>query len=174
MSRLFACGIACAAALTVSLSAQNPAPPTQSTPQTAAAQDHAAHGDMVTVEGCLFKEVDVPGRRPPASEQPRVNRDNDYVLVNIKMIKGSAPAVAERPKPDDAPAGTSGVVTSGPMFKVEEIALGELETNAGQRVQIEGRFQHVDRAGNTVSPATELVKLRGTAMRKVEGSCPKD
>lgn len=170
MTRLFASGIACAAAVTVSLSAQNP--PQQPATPAGAAQDHAAHGELVTAEGCLYKEVNVPGRVPPEAEQPRVNRDNDYVLVNVKMVKGAAPAMASRPNSADAPTGTSGIVTSGPMFKIEEIDLGELESHAGTRVQIDGRFQHLDRGDNVVSPGTELVKLRGTAMRKVAGECP--
>jgi hypothetical protein len=175
MSRLIACGIACAAALTVSINAQYPAQP-QPAPsaQKPASQDQpATSGQMVTVEGCLFKEKDVPGRKPPEAEQSRVNRDNDFVLANTKMIKGSAPSMATSPRSDEKPAGTSGVVTSGLVFKVEEIDLGQLEQHAGQRVQIDGTLQHLDRAKAPVSPGNELVKLRGTALRKVAGDCPR-
>jgi hypothetical protein len=169
MSRLIACGIACAAALTVSLSAQNSP---QQSPPSSATQDRPAAGEMVTVEGCLFKEINVPGRKPPEGEQSRVIRDNDYVIADAKMIKGSAPAGTSGARPAETPRGTSGVVTSGPMFKVEEIDLGQLEKNAGQRVQIDGAFQHVDRASAPVSSGNDLIKLRGTAMRKVAGECP--
>jgi hypothetical protein len=169
MSRLLACGITCAAALTVSLGAQNPP---QQSPSSSATQDRPAMaGEMVTVEGCLFKEIDVPGRKPPEGEQSRVIRDNDYVIADTKMIKGTAPAASRSGRPGEAPTGTSGVVTSGPMFKVEEIDLGQLEKNAGQRVQIDGVFQHLDRATAPVSSGNDLVKLRRTAMRKVAGEC---
>jgi hypothetical protein len=156
--------------LTVSINAQNPPQPQSAPPSQGQV---AAASEVVTVEGCLFKEIDVPGRKPPEGEQSRVKRDNDYVLANTKMIKGSAPSTASRSGPGDAPTGTSGVVTSGPMFKIEEIELGQLESHAGQRVQIDGQFEHLERASAPVSPATDLAKLRGTAIRKVPGDCPK-
>jgi hypothetical protein len=162
--------MACAAALTVSLSAQNPP---QQSPPSSATQDRPVVGETVTVEGCLFKEIDVPGRTPPAGEQSRVIRDNDYVLADTKMIKGAGPAAPTSAQPADRPTGTSGIVTSGSMFKVEEIDLGQLEQHAGQRVQIDGVFQHLDRASAPVSAGNDLVKLRGTAMRKVAGECPR-
>jgi hypothetical protein len=131
-------------------------------------------GEMVTVEGCLFKEIDVPGRKPPEGEQSRVIRDNDYIIADTKMIKGSAPSATSSSAPSaERPTATSGVVTSGPMFKVEEIELSQLEKHAGQRVQIDGVFQHLDRASAPVSAGNDLVKLRGTAMRTATGECPR-
>jgi hypothetical protein len=125
----------------------------------------------VTVEGCLMREADVPGRTPPTADVERVKRDDDYVLTQTTMIKGSAPAPAPAAAAAETPVGTSGAATSL-MFKVEKLGGTDLNEHRGKRVQIDGTFRNADRADNTVSPATDLVKLDGTAIRPVAGDCP--
>jgi len=162
--RMLAVGFACACSCTALLSAETrqaqPASP-------AAAQDTA----VVTVEGCLMREADVPGRRPIAANQERVKRDDDFILVDGKMIKGEPPASTADVKAEDKPVGTSG--TAEPvMLKVEKISREDLHENRGKRVQIDGSFRYPERGANIVNPATDLAKIDATAMRVVGGECP--
>ena len=55
-----------------------------------------------TVEGCLYKEVDVPGRHVPEEVRSRTVTDEDYVLAKAQVIKGSAPAATAGAKPGEA------------------------------------------------------------------------
>ena len=48
---------------------------------------------------------------------------------------------------------------------------GQLKEHIGKRVQIEGVFEHPERAGNPVSYANDLVELKATSIRAVEGTC---
>jgi hypothetical protein len=175
LNRLPVHGVVCAFALSATLSAQNPAqtrPTEPSTPQQP--ESSAGASPAVTVEGCVFREVDVPGRTPPDQEWSRVNMDNDFVLAGARMIKGTAPAPSASVQKDDQPVGTSGTASTPLMFKIEELENGKLEELSGHRVQIDGTLDHVERAGAPVSPATELVKIRGTAIRPVPGDCPRE
>ena len=160
--RVLAYGLACSVTLATPLLAQNPPPPTAQAPtgQPSAAVQTAA--TLVKVEGCVFKEVDAPGRRPPDEVRSRVETDDDYVLTNTKVIDAAA-----------TPTGTSGTSTAAPMYKVKDISKGKLKDEIGHRVQIDGSLQHVERAGNPVSFAFDLVELRGTTMKRIEGECPK-
>jgi len=163
--------IGCAGALLVSATVAAQNPPTQQDPPTTRppmAQQESARA--VTVEGCLVREADVPGRKPNVAE--RAGIAEDYILTSTKMIKGSAPAGAGQYKPG-TPTGTSGA--REPMYEVEGIDDEELKQHVGQRVQIEGTFENVDRARATPegqTPADDLVEIRGTVIRKVPGDCP--
>jgi hypothetical protein len=159
--RSLAFGCVCSIALTLSASAQDAS-------RSPAPQANAA----VTVEGCLLREVDVPGRQPPENERARVRADDEYVLTDTKMIKGTAPSAAEASKQDETPTGTSGAARPPLLYKVEEIEKATLAEHKGKRVQIDGSFAHLDRANNRPSAATDLVELRGTAIRPVPGDCP--
>jgi hypothetical protein len=181
--RFVACGVAYALACTAAIAAQDPQ--TQNPRPSAAA---APTTEAVTVEGCLLREADVPGRRPPEAERQRVRADDDYILSDAKMIKGTAPApvnASGTPVPagtagtsgsvaaDPKPIGSSGAVVTSPlMFDVEQIDKAQLSEHRGKRVQIDGTFKHTELAANAVSPATDLVELHGTAIRVVEGACP--
>jgi hypothetical protein len=171
--------IASVFALTATVAAQNPTPqyppqnppPTKPTTRAPASQDTAR---MVTVEGCLMREADVPGRKPNVAE--RAGIAEDYILSSAKMIKGSAPPPrAASTKPGEAATGTSGTRGALAMYEVEGIDEAELKKHVGRRVQIEGTFENIDRAqaapeGKT--PADDLVQLRGTVIRQVASECP--
>ena len=172
---VFGCGLAGALALTATVAAQNPQqqqqPPTPRTPTT---QDPARPQDqarMVTVEGCLVREADVPGRKPNIAE--RAGIAEDYILTSTKMVKGTAPAgTTAQARPGDTPTGTSGTQA---MYEVEGIDDERLKQHIGRRVQIDGTFENVDRATATPerrTPADDLVEIRGTAIRQVAGECP--
>ena len=168
MSR-FLVGCAGALMLSATLAAQDPPPRQDPATRPPAAQQDTAKA--VTVEGCLVREADVPGRQPNVAERAGVAED--YILTSTKMIKGSAPAGAGSARPSETPTGTSGA--AGAMYEVEGIDDEKLKQHVGQRVQIEGTFENVDRAqapkeGQT--PADDLVEIRGTVIRKVAGNCP--
>lgn len=171
---LFGCALAGALAVTATVAAQNP--PQQPTPRTPTTQDPARTQDqarMVTVEGCLMREADVPGRRPNIAERAGITED--YILTSTRMVKGSAPqgGTAAQARPGDTPTGTAG--TQGAMYEVEGINDDQLKQHIGRRVQIDGTFENVDRARATPergTPADDLVEIRGTAIRQVAGDCP--
>jgi len=119
-----------------------------------------------TVEGCLYKEVDVPGRHVPDEMRSRTVTDEDYVLAKAQVVKGSAPAAKADAKPGEGTTANSG------MYKVKgsNLKLGE---HAGHRVQVDGTFDHQDRAGKPATFAYDLVILNGTALRQLPGDCPK-
>ena len=167
MSRhLFGCAAAGVFAMTVGAAAQNPPsyPPAQAQPRPPAAQTEKA---TVTVEGCLMREQDVPGRKPNPAE--RAGMMEDYILVNAKMIKGSAPQASTAPAQPGQPTGTSG--TLSPMYDVKEIADTRLKELVGKRVQIDGTFADVTKSP-AAGPTEDLADIRGTTIRQVPGECP--
>ena len=165
---LFGCVFAGALAFTAAVAAQEPKPypPADRSP---AAQDQAR---TVTVEGCLMREADVPGRKPNIAE--RAGIAEDYILTSTKMVKGKAPATTTaQARPGDTPTGTTGM--RGLMYEVEGIEEDKLKQHAGRRVQIDGTFENVDRAqapADRQTPTAALVQIRGTALRQVAGECP--
>lgn len=154
-------------ALAVSVGAQTPPqtpPQTPATPPAAAAQPAAT----VTVEGCLVREADVPGRKPNVAERAGVLED--YILTSVKMVKGTAPKqAAAQPKAGEAPTGTSGMQPV--MYEVKGIDDEKLKSLVGRRVQIEGTFEDLS---ETTKPATpeHLADIKGTVIRQVSGECP--
>ena len=175
MSRRFlASEFACALALVASVGAQSPVPtpPAQMPPpQTSTAAQTPAQAAMVTIEGCLLKEVDVPGRRPPDEVRSRVVSDDDYVLTSTKMIGGSAPPANAPAKAGETPTGTSGTASPPLMYKVKLLEKAQLSEQAKHRVQITGSLDNIERAKLPVSPATDLVELRGTSIKVIGGEC---
>jgi hypothetical protein len=149
-------------ALAVGVIAQDP-PQTPPQTRTPAVQDQP----MVTVEGCLVREEDVPGRKPNVAERAGVMED--YILTNAKVIKGAAPKGTMTPKPGE-PTGTSGKLA--PMYDVKGIADEQLKPLAGRRVQIEGRFADVDKTPPGAGQTEDLVDIRGTTIRAAKGECP--
>jgi hypothetical protein len=159
---LTACAAAGTLALTINIAAQNPpaTPQTQPPAQTpATAQNPAA---AVTVEGCLVREADVPGRKPNIVERQGIMED--YILTSTKMVKGSAPSsAAGRP---DQPTGTAGTTA---MYHVKGIDDERLKPLLGKRVQIEGNLQDLDKP----SPGSEdLPDIQASNIRQVTGDCP--
>lgn len=172
MSRHFFGGaLAGAIALTATVSAQNP-PAQPPAPRPPAAQDQPRTQETatVTVEGCVMREADVPGRKPNVAE--RAGIAEDYILTSTKVVKGSAPGRGAQARTGDAPTGTSG--TQGAMYEIEGIDEQQLKQHAGRRVQIDGTFENVDRATASPergTPADDLVEIRGTTIRQVAGDC---
>ena len=143
-------------ALWLTAQAQTPAPATQ-TPA-------AAPAGTVTVEGCLVREADVPGRSPNVAERAGITED--YILTSTKMVKGSAPGPAART--GDRPVGTAGAAAA--MYEVEGIDDEKLKPNLNRRVQIDGTFENTDRTPS--GPSDDLIQIRATMIRPVAGECP--
>jgi hypothetical protein len=167
---LFGGTLAGALALTVTVAAQNPPsqPPRTSTPQDPPRAE--AQKTMVTVEGCVTREADVPGRKPNVAERAGVAED--YILTSTKVIKGSAPPTSSAARSGDTPTGTAG--TQAAMYEIEGLDDERLKPHVGRRVQIEGTFEHVDRAREAPergTPADDLVEIRATTIRQVAGEC---
>jgi hypothetical protein len=131
----------------------------QSVPKPAGtASSGQSAGASVTVEGCVMKEVDVPNRRPPENQKAQAEADDDYVLTNTKIISGTAPS---------APANSPSL-----MYDIEGITKDQLKSHVGKRVQIDGAFDHLENAKLPVTFATDLVEIKGTALRSAAGACP--
>ena len=144
----------------------------QSLPKPASASAGQNAGASVTVEGCVMKEVDVPTRRPPENLRAQAEADDDYVLTSTKVISGTAPSASVKSPSDSAITGTSGAAPAALMYDIEGIAKDQLKMHVGKRVQIDGTFDHLENAKLPVSFATDLVEIKGTAVRSVAGSCP--
>jgi hypothetical protein len=131
--------------------------------QSAAAPPSATHQPtrVVTVEGCLVKEEDVPGRKPTVVE--RAGLAEDFILMNAKVIKGNP----------DTPVGTSGANTT--MYEVKGFGAEQLKAHVGLRVQIDGSFAKPEQPSDSAqprNPAENLMEIRGTAIRPATGDCP--
>jgi hypothetical protein len=134
---------------------------------TAAAQNPASQSDRpasgstpATVEGCLHREADVPGRKPNIAERAGIGQD--YVLTDSRIVKGSAPA------------GESGEGGRDAIYDVQGLSSDQLKANVNKRVQIDGTFEHEERArkGPEVNgTGNDLVALKGNSIRSVTGEC---
>jgi hypothetical protein len=134
---------------------------------------------MVTVEGCLMLEKDVPGREPNVAERAGVMED--YILASARVVKGTAPQTADATRAAGQPAtgqpGSDAARTSGggaqslaPMYDVKNLDGDRLKPLVGKRVQIEGRLSDTNRneaAGST----KDLVDIQGANIREVPGQC---
>jgi hypothetical protein len=123
--------------------------------------DRPASGSTpATVEGCLHREADVPGRKPNIAERAGIGQD--YVLTNNRIVKGSAPDGESRDSGHDA------------IYDVQGLSTNQLKANVNKRVQIDGTFEHEERArkGPEVNgTGNDLVALNGTSIRSVSGEC---
>ena len=162
---LLGCSAAIIVALASSVNAQNPPAAPQAPDRTAAAS--AQSQSPATIEGCLVREQDVPGRAPNVAE--RAGAMEDYILTNAKVVKGSAPQVATTERRPDAPTGTSGSAGAA-MFDVKGLDATQLKPMVGKRVQIDGAFSDVDKSAS--AGAKDLIDIRGTAIRQTSGECP--
>ena len=157
-------------ALAIGVAAQAPAssqpPATQPQTQTATKPTQAAGAAMVTIEGCLVREKDVPGRKPNIVERQGVMED--YILTSTKMVKGSAPTASTRP---DRPTGTAGTAGSR-MYQVKGIDDAKLQALVGKRVQVEGTLADLDEPAAPSPGAEDLADIESSSIRQVSGECP--
>jgi hypothetical protein len=123
-----------------------------------------AAGPLVTVEGCVADENEIPGRQANLAE--RAGIAEDFILTNANVIKGTAPSTAT----DDT---SGGVVSKAlrPMFEIGGLSSQQLKTHLGHRVRIEGTFGNVGRPDGGAPLNDDLVELNGTTIVQVPGAC---
>jgi hypothetical protein len=152
-----------------------PLPPTTAPAPAPAPSTPAAVGQRgnVTLVGCLYREDQVPGRKPNAAERAGVLED--YILAE------ATPAAAGRSGATPGATGTSG--SSGPaMYKVENIPDEKLQAMIGKRVEVTGRLDAEGGPGGqpTVTPtpdrgpgpdAINLPEIEAASIREVSGGC---
>ena len=122
-------------------------------------RSRSSNGTPATVEGCLHREADVPGRKPNIAERAGIGED--YILTESRIVKGSSPAGA---RDGDRRA----------VYDVQGFSTDQLKSNVNKRVQIDGTFEHEERAqkGPEVNgTGTDLVELKGNSIRTVSGEC---
>jgi hypothetical protein len=151
-------GYAVAALLSVATAAAH----TSSQPTNGSQTDRsrASSGTPATVEGCLHREADVPGRRPNIAERAGIGED--YLLTQSRIVKGSGPS------------GETDEGGSSAIYDVQGLSVDQLKSNVNRRVQIDGTFAHEERAqkGPEVNgTGNDLVELNGTTIRSVSGDC---
>ncbi len=178
--KTFAGAICVSLGMTAALAAQTASQnPTQQPPSTAA----SAQQQTVTVEGCLVREKDVPGREANPAERAGVMED--FILTNAKVLKGGHPshdATAATGTTGSAATGAEATGTSGvaaKMFEVRGLNETELQQFVGQRVEIEGKLDPADlseRSREQANPAGEkagdLPELMGAVIRKASSDAP--
>jgi hypothetical protein len=148
-------------------------PPAQAQPPASTPQPQAT----TTLQGCVYKEADVPGRTPNVAE--KAGMMEDYILV-ASPASGTAGTSGTTPPSATAPASAP-----GKAYKLEQIADEKLKAVVGKRVEVTGRVdaEGGDRATGTAgAPPTadksvgpdkiNLPEFEVTSLREVEGTCP--
>ena len=128
-----------------------------------AAAQPTAEPPLVTVEGCVATEAEIPGRSPNVAE--RAGLDQDFILTTAKVVRGKAPAV---------PGDTSGGLVSSalrPMYEIGGLTDEQLKVHVGRRVRIEGRFDNLDSERPSDPKNDDLIELNATTIRQVPGDC---
>jgi hypothetical protein len=159
---------------------QAPSPAKPQTPApTTSSQQSVTTGVTTTLVGCLYREDQVPGRKPNIAERAGILED--YILADAKVKNEQGKSGAS-----DV-AGTSGSVpASGSLYKVEKIPDDRLKTLVGKRVEVTGRIdpQHAQRPGPgsatgaptpDLGPSPDKINLpefEASSIREVSGQCP--
>jgi hypothetical protein len=130
-----------------------------------------------TLTGCLYREDQVPGRKPNVVERAGILED--YILTDTTI---SDPQ--QQPKPAaGSPTGTAGTVPStGTTYKVENIPDERLKALVGKRVEVTGRIDPEGRThlgvGGGPKPdrgpgpdAVSLPEIEASSIREVAGKC---
>ena len=160
--------------LPAALAAQAPAPNQAQTPS----QVTTTVKPTTTLTGCLYREDQVPGRKPNIAERAGILED--YILADTTVADAQ-----QQPRPTGgAPTATSGTVPStGTIYKVENIPGDRLKTLVGKRVEVTGRIDPEGRArlgvGGGAKPdrgpgpdAISLPEVEAASIREVSGKCP--
>jgi hypothetical protein len=141
--------------------AQQPQTPPRATPETPPPPSMPAQRPDTKLVGCLYREDQVPGRKPNVAERAGVLED--YILAGAMK------------------AGTTAKLATGNMYKVEGPADEKLKALVGKKVEVIGR---IDPEGGPGAPGTprpdrgpgpdaiNLPEFEASAISEVSGSCP--
>jgi hypothetical protein len=134
---------------------------------------------LITIEGCLMREQDIPGRQPNVAE--RAGIQEDFILAGARVVKGTAPQAADATRAAQPAAGQPGsdvARTSGgaaqnlsPMYDVKNLDSDRLKPLVGKRVQIEGRLSDTNRSPSAAA-SQDLVDIQGSSIKEIPGQCP--
>jgi len=149
-------------------------PPPQTPPRTPAATAPQA---STTLVGCLYREDQVPGRKPNVAERAGVLEDYIIAGASIAAAKQGAPSA----KPEAT--GTSGATpASGNMYKLEGPADEKLKALVGKRVEVTGRIDPEGAPGAKPGAPTpdrgpgpdqiNLPEFEVASIREISGTCP--
>jgi hypothetical protein len=136
-----------------------------------------------TVEGCVYREQDIPGRSPNVAERAGVLED--YILVADASGSSSAVGTSGSAAGSTPPAGAapSASLHSKNMFKLEHTADDKLSSMVGKRVRVSGKVdaEAGDSAGAVGTSGAdksagpdriELPEFEVTSIEAIEGTCP--
>jgi hypothetical protein len=150
--------------------AQNPPPPASPEQTAPRAPATAAQATTMTLAGCLYREEQVPGRKPNVAERAGVLED--YILADASIAGGTKPGLISGATP-----------ASGNMYKVEGPSDERLKSLVGKRVEVTGRID--PEGGPGASPGAprpdrgvgpdkiNLPEFEATAIREISGTaCP--
>jgi hypothetical protein len=132
-------------------SAQSTATPQQPQTQPPASMDQAA---TTTVEGCVYREQDIPGRAGNTAERTAAAAGvgDNYVLV------ASSGSAASGTVGTSGSTGATGSASASPkIFKLEHSDDSKLSAMVGKRVRVMGKVdsQHSASPSTTTPPQTE-------------------
>jgi hypothetical protein len=153
--------------------AQTPRAPQQPTPSTSSQPSTPSvtgQQPTMTLAGCLYREEQVPGRKPNPAE--RVGIAEDFILADASI------ATAEKPGATPGATGTAGAApSSGNMYRVDGQAADKLKPLVGKRVEVTGRIDiGSSLSGAAARPAPDqnkdLPEFEATSIREVPGTCP--
>jgi hypothetical protein len=134
-----------------------------------------------TLVGCLYREDQVPGRKPNVAERAGILED--YILADAMI-----PSEQGRSGAAPGATGTSGSLpASGNMYKVEKIPDEHLKALLGKRVEVTGRIdpqraQAPARPGAATGAPTpdlgpgpdeiNLPEFEASSIKEISGDCP--
>ena len=150
---------------TVAAQAPPPAQPSERTPASASQATAST-----TLSGCLYREEQVPGRKPNPVERAGILED--YILADA--------SVASTQK---GPQGLTGnTPASGNMYKVEGPSDERLKALVGKRVEVMGKIDPEGGPGASPGKPREdrgigpdkinLPEFEATSIREISGTCP--
>ena len=135
-----------------------------------------ARAPQITLVGCLYREDQVPERKPNVAERAGVLED--YILADATMLSGEA-----QPGATAGATGTAGMApASGNMYKVEGPSDERLKVLVGKKVEVLGRVDPEGGPGATPGKpradrgagpdAINLPEFEATSIREIAGTCP--
>jgi hypothetical protein len=152
----------------VAAQAQQPAQPAQAQQPPAV----TATTSTTTLSGCLYREDQVPGRKPNVAERAGILED--YILADASFAGTQK-----------GPQGLTGnAPASGNMYKVEGPSDERLKALVGKRVEVTGRIDPEGGPGAAPAPGSprpdrglgpdkiNLPEFEATSIREVSGTCP--
>lgn len=161
-----------AAGLTAPAFAQpQPPPPAPTRPPAASGQK-----PTTTLSGCLYREDQIPGRKPNVAERAGVLED--YIVADAS-VAGAQP----KPGSTTGATGTTGTApATGNMYKVEGPSNETLKPLVGKRVEVTGRIDPEGGPGATPgtprpdrgpgADQTNLPEFEAVSIREISGTCP--